>query len=135
MILDIMFLSNEIQHSEQSESISNTCVVETVDSNVIPDSPNMCDNDIQNDQNAVECDDERVALANLIANLKLNVDENKKIQKQLKKANASLTQELKEWQNANATLEENYKPWGVDSIRIVFRLHSKQTEFEGTEAL
>ncbi|GJT01774.1 retrovirus-related pol polyprotein from transposon TNT 1-94 [Tanacetum coccineum] len=48
----------------------------------------------QNDQNDVECDDERVALANLIANLKLDVDENKKIQKQLKKANATLTQEL-----------------------------------------
>ncbi|GJT37505.1 retrovirus-related pol polyprotein from transposon TNT 1-94 [Tanacetum coccineum] len=42
------------------------------------------------DQNDVECDDERVALANLIANLKLDVDENKKIQKQLKKANATL---------------------------------------------
>ncbi|GJT30618.1 hypothetical protein Tco_0910893 [Tanacetum coccineum] len=83
--------SNEIQHSEQSESISNTCVVETGDSNVIPDSPDMCDNNIQNDQNAVECDDERVALVNLIANLKLDVDENKKIQKQLKKANASRT--------------------------------------------
>ncbi|GJR56009.1 ribonuclease H-like domain-containing protein [Tanacetum coccineum] len=87
--------ANEIQHSKQSESISNTCVVETVDGNVISDSPNMCDNDIQNDQNAVECDDERVALANLIANLKLDIDQNKKIQKQLKKANASLTQELK----------------------------------------
>ncbi|GKE00334.1 hypothetical protein Tco_1388317 [Tanacetum coccineum] len=74
--------ANEIQHSEQSESISNTCVVETGDSNVIPDSPDMCDNDIQNDQNVVECDDERVALANLIANLKLDDDENKKIQKQ-----------------------------------------------------
>ncbi|GJZ38064.1 hypothetical protein Tco_0584255 [Tanacetum coccineum] len=71
--------ANEIQHSEQPESISNTCVVETGDSNVIPDSPDMCDNDIQNDQNAVESDDERVALANLIANLKLDVDENKKI--------------------------------------------------------
>ncbi|GJR19507.1 hypothetical protein Tco_0968034 [Tanacetum coccineum] len=69
--------ANEIQHSEQSESISNTCVVETGDSNDIPDSPNMCDNDIQNDQNAIECDNERVALANLIANLKLNVDEYK----------------------------------------------------------
>ncbi|GJU53731.1 hypothetical protein Tco_1227445 [Tanacetum coccineum] len=56
----------------------------------------MCDNDIQDDQNDVECDDERVALANLIANLKLDVDENKKIQKQLKKANATLTQELTE---------------------------------------
>nr|GEZ27891.1 hypothetical protein [Tanacetum cinerariifolium] len=50
----------------------------------------------QNDQNVVECDDERIALANLIANLKLDVDENKKIQKKLKKENASLTQELTE---------------------------------------
>ncbi|GJT15787.1 hypothetical protein Tco_0874493 [Tanacetum coccineum] len=64
-----------------------------VDSNVIPDSLDMCDNDIQTDQNA---EDERAALANLIANLKLDVDENKKIQKQLKKANTSLAYELKE---------------------------------------
>nr|GFD29099.1 hypothetical protein [Tanacetum cinerariifolium] len=28
---------------------SNTCLVETNDSNVIPDSPDMCDDDIQND--------------------------------------------------------------------------------------
>ncbi|GJU87181.1 hypothetical protein Tco_1294727 [Tanacetum coccineum] len=68
----------------------------TGDSNVIPDSPDMCDNDIQDDQNDVECDDERDALANLIANLKLDVDENKTFQKQLKKANATLTQELTE---------------------------------------
>ncbi|GJU00296.1 hypothetical protein Tco_1110634 [Tanacetum coccineum] len=66
--------------------------VETGDSNVIPDSPELCVIDIQDDQNDVECDDERVALANL----KLDVDENKKIQKQLKKANATLTQELTE---------------------------------------
>nr|GEV64039.1 hypothetical protein [Tanacetum cinerariifolium] len=44
----------------------------------------------QNDQNDVESDDEHVALANLIANLKLDVDENKKIQKQLKKAKTTL---------------------------------------------
>ncbi|GKA19760.1 hypothetical protein Tco_0699675 [Tanacetum coccineum] len=81
--------ANDLQHFEQSESISNTCAVETGDSNVIPDSPDMCDNDIQNDQHDVDCDDERVALANLIANLKLDVDDNKKIQKQLKKANAT----------------------------------------------
>ncbi|GJV44643.1 hypothetical protein Tco_1429179 [Tanacetum coccineum] len=36
----------ERQHSEQPESINNTCVVEKVDSNVIPNSPDMCDNDI-----------------------------------------------------------------------------------------
>ncbi|GJY02757.1 hypothetical protein Tco_0360909 [Tanacetum coccineum] len=86
----------DTQHYEQSECIINTWVVEKVDSNVIPDSPDMCDNDIQNDQNAIECEDERVAIANLIANLKLDIDENKKIQNQLKKANASLTQELTE---------------------------------------
>nr|GFB92938.1 hypothetical protein [Tanacetum cinerariifolium] len=57
--------ANELQHSKQSKSISNTCLVETNDSNVIPDSPDMCDDDIQNDQNDVESDDERVALANL----------------------------------------------------------------------
>ncbi|GJV88617.1 hypothetical protein Tco_1532555 [Tanacetum coccineum] len=89
--LEYNVFANERQHSEQPKSISNT--LEKVDSNVIPDSPNMCDNDIQSDQNAK---DERVALANLITNLKLDVDENKKIQKQLKKENTSLAHELNE---------------------------------------
>ncbi|GJV53867.1 hypothetical protein Tco_1449608 [Tanacetum coccineum] len=106
--------ANERQHSEQPESISNTCVVEKVDSNVIPDSPDMCDNDIQTDQNVVECDDERVVLANLIVNLKLDVDENKNIQKQLKKSNTSLAHELKECKSILAktsrTLGETKKP-------------------------
>nr|GEW49929.1 retrovirus-related Pol polyprotein from transposon TNT 1-94 [Tanacetum cinerariifolium] len=88
--------ANHLQHYEQSESVSNTCLVETDDSNVTPDSPDTCEDDIQNEQNDVESDDERVALANLIVNLKLDVDENKKIQKQLKKANTTLSQELKE---------------------------------------
>nr|GFD20121.1 hypothetical protein [Tanacetum cinerariifolium] len=43
--------ANALQHSEQSESVSNTCLVETDDSNVTPDSPDMCEDDIQNDQN------------------------------------------------------------------------------------
>ncbi|GJV89541.1 hypothetical protein Tco_1533479 [Tanacetum coccineum] len=51
--------ANERQQSEQPESISSTCVVEKVDSNVIPDSSDMCDNNIQTDQNA---EDESVAL-------------------------------------------------------------------------
>nr|GEV41428.1 putative mitochondrial protein [Tanacetum cinerariifolium] len=88
--------ANDLQHSEQSKSASNTCLVETDDSNVIPDSPDMCEDDIQNDQNDVESDDKCVALANLIANLKLYVDKYKKIQKQLKKANTTLAQELKD---------------------------------------
>nr|GEX08894.1 hypothetical protein [Tanacetum cinerariifolium] len=101
----------DTQHSEQPKCINNTCAVETGDCNIIPDSPDMCDNDIQNDHNVVECDDERVALANLIANLKLDVDENKKIQKQLKKANTTLAQELKECKSilakSNRTLGES----------------------------
>ncbi|GJX12432.1 hypothetical protein Tco_0204190, partial [Tanacetum coccineum] len=45
--------SIDTQHYEQPDCIINTCVVEKVNSNVIPDSPDMCDNDIQTDQNAV----------------------------------------------------------------------------------
>ncbi|GJU39311.1 hypothetical protein Tco_1192268 [Tanacetum coccineum] len=78
------------------ESINDTYVLEKDDSNVIPDSSNICTNDNQVDQNAAECVDERAALANLIANLTLDTEENKTVLKQLKKANASLTQELKE---------------------------------------
>nr|GEZ60822.1 hypothetical protein [Tanacetum cinerariifolium] len=46
--------ANDLQHSKQSKSVSNTCLVETDTSNVIPDSPDMCDDDIQNDQNDIE---------------------------------------------------------------------------------
>nr|GEX85336.1 hypothetical protein [Tanacetum cinerariifolium] len=94
----------------------------------------MCDNDIQNDQNDVECDDEHVALANLIANLKPDVDENKKIQKELKKANTTLAQELKEcktiFAETNKTLRES------NSIRDSFlvALQSKQTDIEKYKA-
>ncbi|GJT25631.1 retrotransposon protein, putative, unclassified [Tanacetum coccineum] len=70
---------NESQHSEQPVSINNTYVVEKVDSIIIPDSLDMCDKDNQDDQNIKECDDERAVIANLIVNLKLDTDENKKI--------------------------------------------------------
>ncbi|GJV15411.1 retrovirus-related pol polyprotein from transposon TNT 1-94 [Tanacetum coccineum] len=122
--------ANKIQHFKQSESISNTCVVETGDRNVIPDSPDMCDNDIQNDQNDVKCDDARVVLANLIANLKIDVDENKKIQKQLKKENTTLAHELTECKSILAEtsriLEES------NSIRdsCLVALQNKQTKLE-----
>nr|GEZ56996.1 hypothetical protein [Tanacetum cinerariifolium] len=122
--------ANDLQHSEQSESISNTCLVETDDRNVIPDSLDMCDDDIRNDQSDVESDNERVALANL----KLDVDENKKIQKQLKKANTTLAQELKE---CKTILAETSKTLG-ESISVrdscLVALQNKQTEFEKYKA-
>nr|GEU97996.1 integrase, catalytic region, zinc finger, CCHC-type, peptidase aspartic, catalytic [Tanacetum cinerariifolium] len=102
--------------------------------NVIPDSPDMCNDDIQNDQNDVESDDERVALANLIANLKLDVDENKKIQKQLKKASTTLAHELKE---CKTILAKTSKTLGEsNSVResCLVALQNKQTEFEKYKA-
>nr|GEY15226.1 hypothetical protein [Tanacetum cinerariifolium] len=116
------------------QTSNNTCIVEMDDSNVILDSPDMCDDDIQNDQNDVECDDESVALVNLIANLKLDVDENKKIQNQLKKANITLAQELKEYKTilveTSKTLRESNSV--RDSCLVV--LQNKQAEFEKYKA-
>ncbi|GJU15189.1 hypothetical protein Tco_1143155 [Tanacetum coccineum] len=60
-------------------------------------------------KNSGECADERDALANLIANLTLDTEENKMILKQLKKANASLTQEL---EDAKTNLDELVGLWG-----------------------
>nr|GEY59734.1 reverse transcriptase [Tanacetum cinerariifolium] len=126
--------ANDLQHSEQSESVSNTCLVETDDSNVIPDSPDMCDDDIQNDQNDVESDDERVVLANLIANLKLDVDENKKIQKQLKKANTTLAQELKECKTILAETSKTLRESNSVRDSCLVAIQNKQTEFEKYKA-
>ncbi|GJW38068.1 hypothetical protein Tco_0063913 [Tanacetum coccineum] len=41
--------TNKRQHYEQPGSINNTCVVEKADSNIIPNSPDMCNNEIQTD--------------------------------------------------------------------------------------
>nr|GEY34055.1 hypothetical protein [Tanacetum cinerariifolium] len=96
--------ANHLQHSEQSESVSNTCLMETDDSNVTPDSPDMY------------------------------VDENKKIQKQLKKANTTLAQELKE---CKAILAKTSTSLG-ESISVrdscLVALQTKQAEFEKYKA-
>ncbi|GJT95811.1 hypothetical protein Tco_1091329 [Tanacetum coccineum] len=76
---------------------------------VTPDLSNICTNDNQVHQNAAECVNERDALANLIANLTLDMEENKMILKQLKKANASLTQEL---EKCKTNLDETNSAWG-----------------------
>ncbi|GJY68462.1 hypothetical protein Tco_0471444, partial [Tanacetum coccineum] len=87
----------------------------------------LADTDEEIDEQEFEahykCDDERPALANLIVNLTLDTEENKKILKQLKKANASLTQELKE---CKSNLEESNA--ARDSCLIA--LQNKQTELE-----
>ncbi|GJS40728.1 hypothetical protein Tco_0565771 [Tanacetum coccineum] len=102
--------ANVRRHSEQPESINDTYVLEKDDSNVIPDSSNICTNDYRLIRNA----------------------ENKTIQKQLKKANASLTQELKE---CKTNLDETSRALGEatssrDSSLIA--LQTKQTELENS---
>nr|GEU67387.1 retrovirus-related Pol polyprotein from transposon TNT 1-94 [Tanacetum cinerariifolium] len=80
--------------------------LEQDDSDVTPDSLDTCEHDIQTDQNAK---DVRDALANLIENLKLDMDENKKIQKQLKKANTSLAHELEQCKSILAETSKTLK--------------------------
>ncbi|GJX34833.1 hypothetical protein Tco_0246390 [Tanacetum coccineum] len=86
------------------------------------------------DQNVVECVNERDALANLIANLTLDTEENKTILKQLKKANASVTQELEKCKTnldeTNSALKEAISC--RDSCLIA--LQNKQNEFEKYKA-
>ncbi|GJT98382.1 hypothetical protein Tco_1093900 [Tanacetum coccineum] len=75
---DYNMFATKRQHFEQPESINDTYVVKKVDRNVIPDSSDMSTNEGEADKQAEELEDERVLLASLIANLKLNVDENQK---------------------------------------------------------
>nr|GEX78693.1 Gag-Pol polyprotein [Tanacetum cinerariifolium] len=98
--------ANVNQHCEQSKSTSNKCLVENDDSDVTPESPDMCEHDIQTYQNA---EDERAVLVNLIANLKFNVDENKKIQKKLKKANTSIAHDLEQCKSILAKTSKTSK--------------------------
>ncbi|GJY62932.1 retrovirus-related pol polyprotein from transposon TNT 1-94 [Tanacetum coccineum] len=87
--------ANVRRHSEQPESINDTYVLEKDDSNVIPDHQIF----VQMINQLIKMRlmfDERDALANIIAHLTLDTEENKTdFKSQLKKANASLTQELK----------------------------------------
>ncbi|GJZ31707.1 hypothetical protein Tco_0576754 [Tanacetum coccineum] len=105
--------ANASQHSEQPEFINNTCVVEKVDSNVIFDSPDMCNDDIQTDQNAKECDDER----------------------QLKKANASLTHELKECKSILAETSRTLEESNSTRDSCLIALQGKHTELETYKTL
>ncbi|GJV53674.1 hypothetical protein Tco_1449415 [Tanacetum coccineum] len=80
------------------------------------------------DQNAEECDDERAVLANLIANLKLDTDENKKIQKQLKKTNTSLSHELIECKSALEECKSSLEESNRTPDRYLGALHDLEVE-------
>ncbi|GJT65802.1 integrase, catalytic region, zinc finger, CCHC-type containing protein [Tanacetum coccineum] len=118
----------KIQEVLPAESSSTDTPLEQVQNN---DENNVFANERQHsEKNSAECTDERAALANLIANLTLDTEENKTILKQLKKANASLTQELKE---CRTNLDETGRALGeATSCRdsCLIALQNKQNEFE-----
>ncbi|GJX65825.1 hypothetical protein Tco_0300168 [Tanacetum coccineum] len=122
----------KIQEVLPAESSSTDTPLEQVQNN---DENNVFANERQHsEKNAAECTDERAALANLIANLTLDTEENKTILKQLKKANASLTQEL---EKCKTNLDETNSALGEaiscrDSCLIA--LQNKQNEFEKYKA-
>ncbi|GJV33917.1 retrovirus-related pol polyprotein from transposon TNT 1-94 [Tanacetum coccineum] len=156
-VKDSTYHKEKMLWCKQAEKAIGT--VEKVDSNVILDSPDMCDNDIQTNQNAVECDDERVevptadsgtdtepleqtdqnaederaALANLIANLKLDVDENKRIKKQLKKANASLAHELKECKSILAETSKTLRESNSIRDRVIHKTNVSRPQLRSTQ--
>ncbi|GJS90818.1 hypothetical protein Tco_0773454 [Tanacetum coccineum] len=118
----------KIQEVLPAESSSTDTPLEQVQNN---DEKNVFANERQHsEKHAAECADERTALANLIVNLTLDTEENKTTLKQLKKENASLTQELKE---CRTNLDESSRALGEatssrDSCLIA--LQTKQTELE-----
>ncbi|GJU74537.1 retrovirus-related pol polyprotein from transposon TNT 1-94 [Tanacetum coccineum] len=118
----------KIQEVLPEESSSTEQPLEQVQNN---DENNVFANERQHSENnTAECADERVALANLIANLTLDTEENKTILKQLKKANASLTQEL---EKCKTNLDETSRALGeATSCRdsCLIALQNKQNELE-----
>ncbi|GJZ79823.1 retrovirus-related pol polyprotein from transposon TNT 1-94 [Tanacetum coccineum] len=122
----------KIQEVLPEESSSTEQPLEQVQNN---DENNVFANERQHSENnTAECADERAALANLIANLTLDTEENKTILKQLKKANTSLTQELEE---CKTNLDETSRALGeATSCRdsCLIALQNKQNEFEKYKA-
>ncbi|GJZ79640.1 hypothetical protein Tco_0644477 [Tanacetum coccineum] len=81
-------MNNGYQPSIDIESMAE------INSNVTFDSLDMSHNVRKVDQHAAKHDNERMLLASLIAKFKLDIESNKEINKDLKKVNTSLSQEL-----------------------------------------
>ncbi|GKF03079.1 hypothetical protein Tco_0030002, partial [Tanacetum coccineum] len=125
---------NQTREFRNKRTVTVAGARETIGSQeVLPPESNSTDQPLeQTDQNAK---DEHVALANLIANLKLDVDDNKKIQKQLKKANTSLAHELKECKSILAETSRTLKESNSIRDSCLIALQNKQTELERYKTL
>nr|GEV76368.1 retrovirus-related Pol polyprotein from transposon TNT 1-94 [Tanacetum cinerariifolium] len=66
--------SSNSRNKNVDTTLRNTCLVETADRNVIPDSLDMCEDDIQNDQHDVESDDKLSLVVAVLTYLAVLVD-------------------------------------------------------------
>ncbi|GJU80558.1 hypothetical protein Tco_1282923 [Tanacetum coccineum] len=124
--------TNERQYPEQPGSINDTYVMEQDDSNITFDSSDMCTDEVNVDHETPS-DEERALLASLIDELKREIDANKMMNKQLKQANTSLTNEVTRYRQADYVKEADLKIAKANGLAyeqkvisdIVLRLHFK----------
>nr|GEY40579.1 hypothetical protein [Tanacetum cinerariifolium] len=116
------WLANTDEEVDEQELEAHYSYMAKIQEVPTPDSGTDSEPVEQNEQNDVESDDERVVLANLIANLKLD------------KANTTLAQEPKECKTILAKTSKS--PGESISVRdsCLVALQTKQTEFEKYKA-
>ncbi|GKB86533.1 hypothetical protein Tco_0958805 [Tanacetum coccineum] len=88
-----------LENNEDIGPSYDTKPLEKVDSNITPTLLNMSNNEGEVDKDVNEHEKERVLLASLNENMKLDIDESKKINNELKKANTSLANELEKYKH------------------------------------
>ncbi|GJU31803.1 hypothetical protein Tco_1175392, partial [Tanacetum coccineum] len=101
--------TNEKEHTGQPESINDTYVVEQGDSNTTHDSSDVSNNEREVDQDEAKFQKERVLLVSLIENIKLKIDERKRFNQQLKKANMSLATKPKRYKDMKRVKEAEFE--------------------------
>ncbi|GJW80555.1 gag-pol polyprotein [Tanacetum coccineum] len=99
----------ENEYPEQLESINDTYVVEQCDNNTNPDSSYMSNNGGEADQDEQKFQEERALFASLIKTLKVEIDENKKINKDPRRTNVRLGKALEKEKDMKYVKDVEYK--------------------------
>nr|GFC89589.1 hypothetical protein [Tanacetum cinerariifolium] len=114
----------DCQHSEQSESVHNTYLIEQDAQNVLIESEDMSYDSEQIDQNDEDIDlaKERELLASLIQKLKCEIDETKNHNTLLETSNQVLVEKLKseiaDFKNKNKSLTEANNKLSVENDQL-----------------
>ncbi|GJV29432.1 hypothetical protein Tco_1385880 [Tanacetum coccineum] len=99
------------EDADNSGPIIDTDPLEKDNSNISPDSLNMCSEEGEGDQDDI--DQECLLLASLIKKLKCEIDENKKRNKSLETLNRALQEANKEIEAVNTTLSKD-----IDKVKL-----------------